>query len=583
LVVGSQCQAKPALSFLPDGPGPIDIAALRGPRRLLVELRDLLVDGPGECDPVRVSGESAPGLLLNPTAAAAADALRAAMGAAHEAKAVLVVHVLAHGSGYQRDPAAPVRHLLHAWDTVAHPVDTEAESRGWDPYDDIDRRLPHSGGMGGLVLVVDACRASWAKAGVAGWSGVGGGLLSAVLAASGDEAAWDACLTRTLVAVVEAGLVAAEHPRRILVPELEASDIEPLVAARCTHQTPRLGGYQNHNPVLYVARNGAADELAGRLGLDAVTFALLLGLTRHYVDHAVAPVVEAITANRVVGIVGGPGSGKSTLAAALRNPPEGSTVPFGLVDGAAFASASRSPTDLARSLRAQLGELPGYEQAAARFCRDNQHRWDSLDMWQQELIGPLGLFRRPVRLLVDGLDQLDGTMHDKELRRALQALIDDVAHVSLVVTHRDDPGLEGATVVAMPALDEDAARRYLAARGVDPAQHGRLVAVAGGRWLVLDLAADVAATAGSVSLRGLYDELIDRARQRAGALVDRVLAVLAAAAGSGPVLPIDVLQLPSARTPNGPTCTGCWATRTCTGSWSAPALGPPMTGWGCSI
>ncbi|HEX6025121.1 MAG TPA: hypothetical protein VFZ00_24225 [Solirubrobacter sp.] len=44
---------------------------------------------------------------------------------------MLVVHVLGHGRGVQHDPSHEVRHLLHAWDTVAEPVDEEPESRAW--------------------------------------------------------------------------------------------------------------------------------------------------------------------------------------------------------------------------------------------------------------------------------------------------------------------------------------------------------------------------------------------------------------------------------------------------------------------
>lgn len=408
LIIGSQCHALEPLSMLPPSPSPVDPAALSGPERLLLELRDLLVDGPGDCDPVQgVEGLAVPGLLLNPTAAQARAALEAAMNAAHVNEAVLVVHVLAHGSGYQADPAGRVRHLLHAWDTVAAPIDTEPESRGWDPYDDIDRRRLHCAGMGGLVLVVDACGAGWAKEAIDAWSGVRGGLLSAVLAASGDGDAFDACLTRTVVDALHSGLTAAVHPRAMPLPELLTLDIEPVVARRCPHQTPRVAGHQSHNPVLHLGRNPAADAFARRLGLDGATATLVLRLTRHFVDHAVDVVVEALRSHRTVAIVGAAGTGKSALAAALRSPPDDSTVPFALVDAAAFASTTADAVGVARSLRAQLDAAhPHYGAAARRFERDNAYRWDTLDVWQRELIGPLRVLHHGVRLLVDGIDQL---------------------------------------------------------------------------------------------------------------------------------------------------------------------------------
>ena len=547
LVVGSQSEALVArsngealLSCLPDRPGPVDVSDLVGEQRLLVEVRDLLVEGPGDCIPVDVADQSAQGLLLNPTAAVARSALEAALAAAHQAGAVLVVHVLAHGSRQQRDPSAPVRHLLHVWDTLAEPVDDEPESRGWDPYDDVRRRLPHCPGLAGLVLVVDACWGSWSTATVASWSGVRGGLLSAVLAASEDTPAWDACLTRTVREVLASGLTAVECARKALLPELLVGDIQPVAAQRCPDQVPRVSGFESGNPVLYLGRNIAADVEAARLGLDGATSGLMLRLTRYYTEHAIAPLHEAVKSSRVVCVVGDAGTGKSTLAAALRSPPEESEVPIGLVQAAAFVAATPGVTELAASLQGQLGQLPGFQQAAQRFQRENRHRWDQLDVWQQDIIGPLSLYHSPVRVLIDGLDQLDGTEHDQPLRRALTTLLKEAPNVSLVLLSPSDPHLSGAAVMHMPELAETTARRYLEAKGVDAIDHDRLVNVAAGRWLVLDMAAGSTST-GARSLEGLYDEILDRARKATGPLVDDVLAVLAAA-GSGPVLPFDVLE-----------------------------------------
>src|SRR6478672_6496972 len=112
LVVGSQCAALGSLSFLPPDLGPV-VEELPAHQRLVADLRDLMVDGPGGCSPVRVEGESAPGLLLNPTQQVADAALVQALAQANEQEAVLVVCFLGHGTRYQADPAAPARHLLH--------------------------------------------------------------------------------------------------------------------------------------------------------------------------------------------------------------------------------------------------------------------------------------------------------------------------------------------------------------------------------------------------------------------------------------------------------------------------------------
>jgi energy-coupling factor transporter ATP-binding protein EcfA2 len=292
---------------------------------------------------------------------------------------------------------------------------------------------------------------------------------------------------------------------------------------------------------LYVGRNRASDDLARRLGLDAQTAGLILRLTRYYTDHALTPVVEALEANRVVSVIGEAGSGKSALAAALRRTPEDSNVPIGLVHATAFVSAASDVSELARGLAGQLLQVPGFDQATKRFARENQDRWDTLDVWQRELIGPLSLLRQPVRLMIDGVDQLDGTVDEAPLRRALSELLDTTERVSLVVTSRHDPKLPGSVAVTMPSLDDQTARQYLRSRQADEAIYERLMEIAQGRWLVLELAADQAAGEPAASLEGLYADLLARARSRHGPLLDRVVELLAAA-GTGPVLPVDVLE-----------------------------------------
>jgi hypothetical protein len=551
LVVGSQCAALPALSFLPAGPGPVVVPELAERQALTVRLRDLLVDGPGECAPVLVDGQSEPGLLLNPTRARADAALIAALGQARAQQAVLLVHFVGHGTRFQDDPARPARHLLHVWDTVAQPTSSPTGD-AWDPYATVAAMLPElvagqgGEGMVGLVLLVDTCYASWAKQQVDGWGGVRAGLLSAWLGASGDQQAWDGCFTKTLVRVLESGLDAGEHPRRALLPELLAADVQPVLTQRCTSQSPRLGGYESHNTVLWIARNRPASELAAALGLDASVETVLLRLTGRYVSFAAGPVVDAVRAHRVATVVGGAGSGKSTLLAALRHPPaDVEDLPLALVHALAFVSTDTALPDLARTLGRQLDRLPAFTSAAARFRRVNAGRWDTLDPWQQQITGPLTVYPDPVRLAVDGLDQLDGQPGYPAIRQALADLIADPAlgRVRLLLTSRTALDLDGVEVsLSIPSLDPDTARRYLAAREVDPAVAAQLIELADGNWLVLELAADTYQTTGSAAgtLPALYTDLISRIRARHSS-IDVLLALLAAA-GTGPVLPLALLQ-----------------------------------------
>ena len=166
-------------------------------------------------------------------------------------------------------------------------------------------------------------------------------------------------------------------------------------------------------------------------------------------------------------------------------------------------------------------------------------------MWQRQITGPLTCYPVPVRLLVDGLDQLDGHQAYRALRHALTDLIanPDLGHVRLVLTSRARPALGGIDkVVKMPALDAATADRYLGRRKLAAGTISRLVEVAAGNWLVLELAADAMASTGAVpdNLSALYTDLLARIRTPDGS-ADAVLAVLAAA-GTGPVLPFDLLS-----------------------------------------
>jgi hypothetical protein len=331
----------------------------------------------------------------------------------------------------------------------------------------------------------------------------------------------------------------------VLAPELTVTDLELVAEARCIHQTPRLGGYQSHNPVLSVGRNRSADVLAEELGLDEGTRTLLLGLTADYVDVALEPLMEAIVASRVVGLVGGPGSGKSTIAAALKYPPSfKANVPVGLVQAATFISAASSLPGVADVLHRQLTRLPGFTVAAERYRSENTMRWNTLDPWERLIAGPLSIFKQPVRLLIDGLDQIaDRPDHGAVLQRLTDLTdVPTLRHVSVLFTGRQAPDLTGIVVLAVPDLDEHAAVTYLRRRQVPDGQHQRLIEMSAGNWLVLKLVADLEAsgsTSAATHRDDLYEALLDEVRGRHGA-VDPLLAVLAAA-GAGPVLPFDLL------------------------------------------
>ena len=347
-------------------------------------------------------------------------------------------------------------------------------------------------------------------------------------------ALWIAVVASVRIAKGQRPQLRSARDKRSVTPQRVLSGDPVVRPSTSGQQVPPVGPLSGHRA------QSAAKQVAVRPRVDTATTGLLLSLTDHYLDHALEPVVEALSTRRAVAVVGGAGTGKSTLASALRNPPKQSGVPVGLVDAAAFVSAATGVGELARRLAEQLAELPGFKQASTRFEKDNQSRWATLDGWIRQLAGPLSVYNQRVVVLIDGFDRVAGTVQEAPLRRALSQLLDAATMVNVVVLGRADPHIAGTSVVAMPDVTEETARSYLTSRGVDSADHERLLEMADGRWLVLDLAAE-AAVHGRVSDERLYDDLLNRARDRAGGLVDRVIDLLAAA-GTGHFLPIDVLR-----------------------------------------
>src|SRR5262245_27936914 len=556
LIVASQCQNMLDLPFLPPKePGSaLRAEALSAERRLVLELRSLLVDGPGGYQPARHGEDDepavwAPGLLVNPTRAQADAGLHAAMREAHEREALLLVYYIGHGARYQADPAQPVQHFLQVWDTAEIPASTRAPHNGWDPYatiDDLRSDCPH---MTGLILIVDACFGSWAVQRVKGWAGVGARFRSVWLASSRDELAYDGCLTKTLVRALDRGVVAGEHPDGTLVSRLRGDLLAYLVAQSCTGQAPTLDGFQYWDPALSIAVNRAADALISTRGIDPITGDHLLHLLGHYEPHGLAEVVAASAQHRVLTVVGDAGSGKSTLAAALFQPPGriGDTMPPDFVTHAvAFTSVHPQAIELALAIHRQLTvSVPNFARAAELYKARNSERWEQIAPYDAFVLGPLALLpSHAARIVIDGLDQvLESSAYD-----ALQDLVRRVeqeaalSQVRLILTTRPGPPPWAGTVLPLGEATDAGAHAYLGAREVPESLHDRIVRLARGRWLVLQLAADYAITHpdadfGIGGVEEFYGRFLDNASTRLDweHQLKPVLSVLAAASPGGGV------------------------------------------------
>jgi Tetratricopeptide repeat/AAA domain len=558
LIVASQCQNMIELEFLPPKGASVS-KDLPPERRLVLELQELIVGGPGGCQPAKHGEEAepavwAPGLLVNPTRIQADAALREAITEAHESNATLLVFYVGHGARHQADPAQPVHHFLQVWDTAEMPASTRAPHNGWDPYVTIDDLRPDCPNITGLIMIVDACFGSWAIHRVKEWAGVNARFRSVWLASSRNEPAYDGCLTRTLVTALREGVPADETPDRSLASQLRGLHIAHLVTKECRQQEPTLAGFQDWDPALFLAANRATDKVIANRGVDPATGDHLLRLLGHYQPHFLADVVAANRNHRVLTIVGEAGSGKSTLAAALfHSPPEvGDAVPPDFVTHAvAFTSVDPQPTELATVIHGQLlAGVRGLDRAADTYKTRNREQWDKLDPLDRLVLGPLSLLRSQViRIVIDGLDQLlDG--HGEEAVRDLIRRVEtdpELSHVRLILTSR--PGLRWSDVeLRLTDATEATARTYLAARGVPQARHNHLARLSGGRWLVLQLAADYQLTHSDAALdieavEDLYVRLLESAATRLDwtSQLRPVLSVLAAA-GPGPVLPAPLLE-----------------------------------------
>lgn len=253
--------------------------------------------------------------------------------------------------------------------------------------------------------------------------------------------------------------------------------------------------------------------------------------------------------HRVVVLLGTMGTGKTTLAAALCRAellPE-QEVPavcavIRLSDPAWTSGLSMT------QLTAQLRQyLPGFAEAErtyrAQASPDDQ---GSLRTAEFGIAGPLGLLepREPVRVIVDGLDQVHPANRAGVLRELATLGESAPSWFGLVVTSRDGVRLpdDWHREPVRPVAGERQLGAYLKAHSHSADTRREILRQAAGNWEITRLLAGFGplAHAGSVSYQELYAGVLlpvrDAAPEGRGEWVDAVLAVLAAS-GLGAELP----------------------------------------------
>jgi tetratricopeptide (TPR) repeat protein len=557
LIVASQCEALPALSFLPPKdyrPSHprlnADDERIRSDFPLVFNLHLELTDpAAGGCVPVagldsiRDLPLAAPGLVINPTAATADSALEHAIAAAAAAEATLLVHYVGHGQEYLDPDEHPARrHFLLVTDTKRNPDDA-ALSTAWDPYSTIrDRRKRVEGSLAGLILVIDACQASAASAIVAEWNSATAKYRTMWIGSSALESAYDGCLTQTLASVLRTGIPAVRHHIGSLVTRLSGADIVPLVRTACPAQEPTLSGYQHDDPAMYIAANRAASHEIDYLGLSGIEAEVMLGLTERYVEHAIDAVTMAAT-HRFTVLSGEAGCGKSTLLAALRCSRPSSP---DIIDALAMAGVLPTLAELVQSLHNQLATIPRFARAFAAFRQQQAAVWRSLDMTEQLLIGPLALFNQQVVIAIDGVDEVAPSFARAIWRLlGLLATHENLAHVHLIAATSSDEAPDNAHPLQLTPVPDAIAACYLKRRLLPDGPAEALVRICGGNFLMLRLAADYArAEFGAAWLLEAAEVGGDR-RTITNVIVSApdavamkaAISVLAAAVGNGPTLP----------------------------------------------
>ena len=571
LVIGSQCAAKPKLSFLPG---------------LANELYAVLVDPLlGACEP---AAPDLSGPLLDPSLATMQEHLNTAFGRASAAGATLFVAFIGHGEVGLGDNSDFFLLPNSCPDPDRPRMDT-----AWLMGQGLRDLLRTHDRLDGLVLLVDACRSGQGAIEVA--ERVAPVVAVAqrrleVLTATDNSPAADGCFTRSLIDLVRRG-----HP-----------DFGQWVLCRdargrieCRGQTPQWLAYDSRrlsepgDPALWLSLNrrrrperippdgsmAAWQRRPKRIPPDGSLAAAMLDhlLVGYEAPRELEGLVARARRARWVSVTGPAGSGKSVLLGGLARP-ELSTglVPEGFLHALVFLDATTTMRSLAYDLRDQLQlGVTGYGAAVAEHRRVMGKSWEEQDPLTQLVWGPLAQLlptRNPVRLALDGIDQLSADVA-AELRPALFATAErpELAHVHLIVSSRAEEQRlpESGRRMALEGPDPAVLTRYLEHRRVRP-DLARFLATACTRgrsaWLLARLIGDthltLTETARAEFARPLYSET-----DQAGALAllfDHVLDVIGAAdpiewsqnlrpvltplaaAGAGPVMPLSLLCAASA-------------------------------------